>query len=492
MKKIVPLLFLAFFGHTRLTATPAESPVKKHVIMGTVFLDANKNGIREKSERTLKNISVSNGTTIVTSNKKGVFTLHSYTGQTIFPILPTGYISSHSSSKIENTKFRYIDPAQMNPDTIIVDIPLVKEVQPSIFRIGAIGDVQVDTEEELSYASKSIFTELTQREDLQFNLILGDLVNDKMPLMPAVRAVMDKTNARYWTVLGNHDRNSESTHLNDVFTRNMGADTYAFNYGGVHFIVLNNVFATGNRSYEGRVTADQLTFLAADLKRVSKHTTIVLSQHIPMAFTHNQKEVLALLEGYQKVLILTGHTHNVNRYFFDNEHIHELGAGATCGNWWRGEKDRDGVPDALMQCGTPRGYFTIDFDKNDYHIRFKGVGLDAQHQMRLMMDSTHLILNVFGGSKYTDVQVQIDSSAWMPMQKTSRVDPLVGDTRNKNQSKVYPTAGNTRNPLGTKESSHIWQMETPTAYKSKICRIRVHAKDRFGFAAEQEFMMHMP
>ncbi|MDR2282820.1 MAG: calcineurin-like phosphoesterase C-terminal domain-containing protein, partial [Sphingobacterium sp.] len=224
------------------------------------------------------------------------------------------------------------------------------------------------------------------------------------------------------------------------------------------------------------------------LKLVPKNTTIVLSQHIPMAHTHNQKEVLALLKEYQKVLILTGHTHTVNRYFFKHDNIHELGAGATCGNWWRGEKGMDGVPQALMQCGTPRGYFTVDFQQGDYQVNYKGVGMDEKYQMDLVVETTGLVLNVFGGSEKTKVELQIDDSQWMDMQQQKRVAPSVQAIRDKNQEKIYPTLGNTRNPLGTRVSSHIWGLELPEAYKGKIVKVKIRAKDDFGFSAEQEFI----
>ena len=462
--------------------------VFSQTVVGRVFLDANQNGIYDKSERLMKSIPVSNGKSVVQTDKKGGFVLAVKPGQSVFPIVPTGYALATSKGRIKNTKFLYVDEMKKSTDTISIDIPLSREVQSDRFRIGAIGDVQVDTEEELGYAAKSVLTELTQRNDIQFNILLGDLVNDKMALMPQVRAVLDKTSASYWTVLGNHDRNTSSTQLSDVFNRELGADTYAFNYGGVHFVVLNNVFATGNKSYEGRVSVEQLAFLEADLKLVPKNTTIVLSQHIPMAHTHNQKEILTLLKDYQKVLILTGHTHTVNRYFFKHDNIHELGCGATCGNWWRGEKDMDGVPQALMQCGTPRGYFTVDFRQGGYQVNYKGVGIDEKHQMDLVVDTTGLVLNVFGGSEKTKVELQIDDSPWVDMQQQKRVAPSVQAIRDRNQEKIYPTQGNTRNPLGTRVSSHIWGLEVPEAYKGKMVKVKIRAKDDFGFAAEQEFI----
>src|SRR5690606_6041997 len=158
---------------------------------------------------------------------------------------------------------------------------------------------------ELNYAGKSIFRELASRPDIAFHLILGDLVNDKTNLLGPFKNMLQALPSPSWTVLGNHDRNIDNTqYLDDHFNQEFGASTYAFNYGGVHFIVLNNVFSTGKRSYEGRISEDQLQFLANDLKNVSPNTQIVLCQHIPMRYTHNRTEVLSLLEPYANVLIL--------------------------------------------------------------------------------------------------------------------------------------------------------------------------------------------
>lgn len=63
--------------------------------------------------------------------------------------------------------------------------------------------------------------------------------------------------------------------------------------------------------------------------------------------------------------------------------VHELSAGASCGFWWVGEKDSDGVPSALQQEGTPRNYFVLDFDDTRYTLRCKAIGRDATHQMTI-------------------------------------------------------------------------------------------------------------
>src|SRR3712207_8265829 len=49
---------------------------------------------------------------------------------------------------------------------------------------------------------------------------------------------------------------------------------------------------------------------------------------------------------------------------FRSVRVHELGTGASCGFWWVGEKDWQGVPAALQQGGAPRNYFVMEDRKS--------------------------------------------------------------------------------------------------------------------------------
>ena len=336
---IVPLIISLFI----LIQLPQSGYAfdKVIIVKGQVFNDANSNGVCDRKEKGLKDILISNGTDIVKTDKNGLYYIKANIGESIFPILPSEYTWSKSTTKVVNANFLYLHPNRKDvKDTISWQIPVVKSEVPKSFNVGAIGDIQVDNADELSYAAKSIFSELNNRNDIHFNLMLGDLVNDKVSLLPIMREMMDQLPSSSWTLVGNHDRNVDNPmFMNDAFNRVNGADNYSFNYGKAHFIILNNVFATDKKSYEGRINDKQLQFLRNDLSHISKEKTIVISQHIPMVATKNNKEVLDLVKDYANVLVLSGHTHTVSRHFFKYPNIQELGVGATCGNWWRGEKD---------------------------------------------------------------------------------------------------------------------------------------------------------
>ena len=85
--------------------------------------------------------------------------------------------------------------------------------------------------------------------------------------------------------------------------------------------------------------------------------------------------VLALIPEQARMLYVSGHTHFVSR---DNS-IPEVIAGATCGSWWRGVKDSDGVPYALQSCGAPRGYFVAEISRDgDYRLQYRCVGREDE------------------------------------------------------------------------------------------------------------------
>ena len=56
---------------------------------GIVFEDKNKNGVKDASEKGIKNILVSNGEEIVLTDKTGAYTINASVGSSIFPIKPS-------------------------------------------------------------------------------------------------------------------------------------------------------------------------------------------------------------------------------------------------------------------------------------------------------------------------------------------------------------------------------------------------------------------
>jgi 3',5'-cyclic AMP phosphodiesterase CpdA len=97
-----------------------------------------------------------------------------------------------------------------------------------------------------------------------------------------------------------------------------GAGWYSFDQNGVHFIGLVNVVDL-KAGGMGNLGADQLAWLADDLKGKSASTPIVVFAHIPLWTvaptwgwgTEDSAQVLALLSRFGSVTVLNGHIHQL-------------------------------------------------------------------------------------------------------------------------------------------------------------------------------------
>ncbi|MCH5328333.1 MAG: calcineurin-like phosphoesterase C-terminal domain-containing protein [Coprobacter sp.] len=468
-------------------------------VTGTIYRDKNGNGVQDNGERGLKNIPVSNGDTVVLTNRKGEYRLTVSPGESVFPILPPDYTLVREGEPIENAHYVYF-PHESAWDGKPVDFALYKTPAADAFDVAAVGDVQVGKYAEENYAGATVLAELAERRDIDFNIFLGDLTNHPTPYLQEMKGMLNGIPYPSWTVIGNHDR--ELTHepekQESVFNGCFGASTYAFNRGKVHFIVINNVLPVDKRDYTGGYSDKQLRFLKNDLERVPRSCRIVICQHIPMVHTAQKAEILDLLKGRGEVMVLSGHTHRVRRHFIpgDGVLIHELGAGASCGTWWTGERDWQGIPAAIMPCGSPRGYFVVHFDKRGYDIRFKGVGLDKNRQMDIWVKGLDavdnetpgldaiaphtIVANVYGGSDSTAVEVRIDGGAWRLMRHTAMPAPNVSRMIHWNKTAGYPTQYSRRIPMRKEKSAHIWCIELPEGLAPGAHTAEFRASDRFG------------
>src|SRR6185312_6409419 len=96
------------------------------------------------------------------------------------------------------------------------------------------------------------------------------------------------------------------------------AGWYSFDQNGVHFIGLVNVVNLKAGGL-GNLGADQLAWLADDLKGVSASTPVVVFAHIPLWAvypewgwgTDDAAQALALLKRFGSVTVLNGHIHQI-------------------------------------------------------------------------------------------------------------------------------------------------------------------------------------
>ena len=278
-----------------------------------------------------------------------------------------------------------------------------------VLRVALVGDPQVDNPVEMGYARRSIYRDLRSRRDLDLCIFLGDLVNDNMSLLPESLSVIDSLPFQSFMVPGNHDRDvyrgakssGSMSRPRDLSTwrKLVGYVDTSFVRGNVRFIMMNNVrhAAAGMTDYVGGFIEKQKhwldSVLVTDVARGEKMSSgsvdrsrkpsrgkvtpalTILATHIPFSQMKGRDSVLALIPEHTRILYVSGHTHFVSR----DDSIPEVIAGATCGSWWRGVKDSDGVPYALQSCGAPRGYFVAEISRDgDYRLRYRCVGMDDE------------------------------------------------------------------------------------------------------------------
>lgn len=287
------------------------------------------------------------------------------------------------------------------------------------FRIAFVGDPQVNDSTEMSYARKSIYKELSERKDIDFALFLGDLVNDNMTLLPESVRIIDSLPYPCMMIPGNHDRDVNKTGTDRQGNRNRDLSTWkkavgyidtAFYIGNIRFILMNNVRVRngGMSDYEGGFTERQRHWLDSVFNRTpemlsgdnrtngndaSSSSLTILATHIPFSQMKGQDSVIAMIPDACRLLFVSGHTHSVARSEISRTkpngvtfNAEEVIAGATCGSWWRGVKDEDGIPYALQNCGAPRGYFIADiYDGEKYKLDYKCIGKPEQDKLSVWL-----------------------------------------------------------------------------------------------------------
>ncbi len=367
-------------------------------------------------------------------------------------------------------------------------------------RVAFVGDPQVDDGTELGYARASIYRELRERGDLDLVIILGDLVNDDVRLLGPSRESLDSLTCPWKSVPGNHDRdmygkkkgvvvsvdgNVDEDRPRDMatYTRVIGTPDTTFVTGDIQFILMDDVRLLGKGGYEGGFREDQKAWLRSVLEGMPQERLAVLCVHIPLHEFAAQDSLSNLLERHPNLLLMCGHTHSAARYAtrIGGQDVEEVLAGASCGTFWRGPKGPDGIPDALMNCGAPRGYYIADFGRKGYSLRYKAVGRkDAVSAW--VKDSARLVVNVYGGSTEGKTLVRFKGSGgWTEVPHKEEVAPevLAGIARNRALPKTERRISQNRDyiPLLTRKSPHTWAVTLPQGIAPGT-KVRIRYCDR--------------
>lgn len=490
---------------------------------GYVYLDQNNNSKKDKKEKGIAGIAVSNGVLVTQTNDKGYYELPVGKDNIIFVIKPEGYkvaVNERNQPayyyihKPEGTpaSFKYKGSAPTGALPASIDFPLTSTPVEDNFTALIFGDPQPYTREEIDFFSRGVVSEVEGIKDIQFGLSLGDLVGDNLDLHSPYIDAVQKVGIPWYNVMGNHDMNydAQTDSLSDeTFEQNFGPANYSFNYGKVHFIVLDDILYPDPRDgkgYWGGFRKDQLDFVENDLKLVDKNKLIVISMHIPLQQYNDayRKEdrlrLFSILKGFENSLVMSAHTHLQRNDLYtekdgwpNSKPLHEYNAGTTSGDWYSGELNEQGVPISTMRDGTPKGYAFLRFKGNEYVIDYKVAGKPASYQIDIFSPkvipfqkrtSARIFANFFMGQERSKVEFRIDDKEWKDMDLAESHDPLFLDLLHRWDftDKLMPG----RRPSNPEESTHLWSGAFPANLTEGQHTIEVRATDMFGRAFTQQ------
>ncbi|MGM9476020.1 calcineurin-like phosphoesterase C-terminal domain-containing protein [Pedobacter sp. GSP4] len=463
----------SFIQKGGLLATTLFVSLKSHSFS---FLETDKkiSGKITSKGKGVANVVVSDGYSVVQSDKKGNYTIEVHElARFIWISTPSGFEFTTDSflakyyekpgakaelnfelkkMKVDDTKHNFIiwaDPQVKNKKDVAqmmeTSVPDTKKI------IRSIGNLPVH------------------------GITVGDIVWDNHELFADYNKAVVEMGIPFFQCLGNHDMDYRmgGDETSDVtFQSHYGPTYYSFNRGKAHYVVLDDVRYLGvERTYDGYISQTQLDWLAKDLEFVAKDALLIVNTHIPIHNSvKNNTDFYALLNGFSNVHIMSGHTH-YNRNVITNS-IFEHNHGAVCGAWWTGP---------ICEDGTPRGYGVYEVNGTDLKWYYQPTGLDRKEQVHIYVDELtnqkRLIANVWNWDPMWKVEYFLDGKAMGKLEQEKGYDPLSvtlykGDKLPAGRAFPEPS-----------KTDHLFVAHFEPAVK----QVKVVVTDRFGEVFEAEF-----
>lgn len=225
------------------------------------------------------------------------------------------------------------------------------------FRIAQISDIHemVGTEN-----LKGIIRELNTRIHPAFTVITGDVTDHGTAEQYAQKSWKALEDPVYITP-GNHDVRWWNADGKKVFEREIGPLYQSFDYGGVHFVLLDS---TVQFELDGKFSQPQLQWLKKDLQKLPAEMPVMLFAHHPFEIFNNitgRHELIREVQDYNILAYMCGHVHCY---------------GTTTEN---------GIPFnhiTYVKSNPRQEFVTIEFTPNYYYIR-KHSAVDHSSQLWL-------------------------------------------------------------------------------------------------------------
>jgi Icc protein len=248
-----------------------------------------------------------------------------------------------------------------------------KPQPPASFDFAFFTDTHIQPELDAAHGCQMAFAKIAAAKP-EFAICGGDLVFDALGasrsragmLFDLYQRTEQAIQAPLHHAIGNHDLYGVFTQSGamptdpgygkKMFEDRIGAPTYnSFDHRGYHFIILDSIFPTPDRLWEGRIDDAQLHWLAHDLAIIPPNAPVIVITHVPLITGYlaygpkpdgtprhdtvsvaNSPEVIALFQSHNILVVLQGHLH-INE-LVNYKNCQYACCGAVCGNWWHGPR----------------------------------------------------------------------------------------------------------------------------------------------------------
>ncbi|HEY6257740.1 MAG TPA: calcineurin-like phosphoesterase family protein [Xanthobacteraceae bacterium] len=508
---------------------------------GVVFEDRSGRAARQPGDPGIPGVLVSNGREVVRTDSEGRYSLPLDDATVIFVIKPTGYAVPLERGTMlprfyyihqpEGTpahlglRYRGIEPSGALPSSI--DFALRKADEPARFDVLLFTDTHAGSQAEIDFIRDDVVNPLIGTK-AAFGMTTGDIMSDDLSLYARYNRIIAQLGVPWHNIIGNHDLNLDSLdgkYSRETFKQTFGPSYYAFEYGGVLFLILDNVDYFGARPrdgsddcrYHGRFGKRQLAFVANVLDETPADRLVVAGMHIPLRTyldpadpASNTADCSAFIKllGDRPAISFAGHTHTTEHHYLSAEdgdpgwapHHHHV-MTAVSGSWWSGPYDHRGVAVADSHDGTPNGFHVLSVDGNRCTTRYRPAKEPNARQVRIVLDSefhraakdgnlrmsqlagspiaqdiagaTDLMVNVFDGGPRTSVEYQVGARAPVRMEAQRRQDPFVKEVFARNQATK-------KSWVKAELCSHLWVARLPADLEAGTHCIRVRVTDEYG------------
>jgi hypothetical protein len=509
---------------------------------GVVFEDRSGSGRRQPGDPGIAGVLVSNGREVVKTDNNGRYALPVTDETIVFVVKPTGYAVPvepgvmlprfyyihQPAGTPAHLGLRYRGIAPSGPLPSAIDFALRKVDEPSRFDVLLLADPHAGCAAEIDFFRDDVVNPLIGTT-AAFGLTAGDMMSDDLSLYARFNRILGQVGVPWYNVIGNHDLNLDAPggrYARETFRQTFGPSSYAFEYGGALFLMLDNVdyfgahaSAPGNDyGYQGRFGKRQLEFVANILKSTPADRLVVAVMHIPLqtyfdpedpaSNTVDSGAFLKLL-GDRPSISFSGHTHTTEHHYLRAEdrgaaaalHHHHVLTAAS-GSWWSGPYDHRGIAVADSHDGTPNGFHVLTVDGNRYTTRYQPAKEPNARQLRSVLDSpshqarreagdarmsqltgspiaqdnagaTDLMVNVFDGGPRTTVAYQIGERRPVRMERERRIDPFVQEVFARNQATK-------KSWVKAEPCSHLWVARLPADLPAGTHCIKVRVTDEYG------------